>query len=131
MSYSINSTTVDFVKLIIINNGRLREWFHTSTGVRQRSLLSLTIFNIFLERLMTYDLDDHAGTTSIGGRVIINLSFTDDIEGMAFNMKIYAAKTKGMTNNAEGTREDIRIEDKKLETVTQFKYFSVTVTDEG
>ena len=42
-----------------------------------------TLFNIFLERIMTDALEDHEGTVSIGGRTITNLRFADDIDGLA------------------------------------------------
>ena len=51
--------------------------------VRQGCLLSPTLFNIFLERIMTDALKDHEGTVSIGGRTITNLRFADDIDGLA------------------------------------------------
>ena len=35
------------------------------------------------ERIMTDALKDHEGTVSIGGRTITNLSFADDIDGLA------------------------------------------------
>jgi hypothetical protein len=59
------------------------DWFHTSVGVRQGCLLSPTLFNIFLERITTDALEDHSGTVSIGGQVIKNLWFADDIAGLA------------------------------------------------
>ena len=87
---------------------------------------------------MTDALDDHASTISISGRVITNLQFADDIDGLAgieeqwnklikcldrtakaFGMEINAEKTKLMTNNGEGIRGDIRINDKRLERVNQ------------
>ena len=83
---------------------------------------------------MTDAVDDHAGTISIGGRVITNQQFAGDIGGLdgneetlnelikhpsrtakAFSIEINAEKTKVLTNNAEGIRGDIRINDKKLE----------------
>ena len=36
-----------------------------------------------------------------------------------------------MTNNAEDIRRDIRMNDKRHETVNQFKYLGAIVTDEG
>ena len=39
--------------------------------------------HIFLERIMTDALEDHEGTVSIGGRIITNLRFADDIDGLA------------------------------------------------
>ena len=44
---------------------------------------SVTLFNIFLERIMTDALEDHEGTVSIGGRTITNLRFADNIDGLA------------------------------------------------
>ena len=64
-------------------NGTLGEWFRTTTGVRQGCLLSPTLFNIFLERIMTDTLEDPVRTVSIGGRTIANLLFADDINGLA------------------------------------------------
>ena len=63
----------------VFNNGSIGEWFQASVGVRQGCLLSPTLFNIFLERIMTDALDGHAGTVSIGGRPLTNLRFADDI----------------------------------------------------
>ena len=63
--------------------GSIEDWFRTTVGVRQGCLLSPTLFNIFLERIMTDALEDHEGTVSIGGRTITNLHFADDIDGLA------------------------------------------------
>ena len=58
------------------------DWFDTSVGVCQGCLLSPTLFNIFLERILTDALDGHIGTVSIGGLLITNLRFADDIDGI-------------------------------------------------
>ena len=57
-------------------NGSIREWFRTTVGVRQACLLSPTLFNIFLERIMSDALEEHDGKVSIGGRNIIGLQMT-------------------------------------------------------
>ena len=64
-------------------NGSIGDWFRTTVGVRQGCLLSPTLFNIFLERIMTDALENHEGTVNFGGREITNLSFTNDIDGLA------------------------------------------------
>ena len=61
----------------------LGEWFRTTTGVSKGCLLSHTIFNIFLERIMAGALEDNERTVSIGSRTITNLRFADDIDGLA------------------------------------------------
>ena len=63
----------------VLFNGSLGDWFRTSVGVRQGCLRSPTVFNIFLKRIMCYAFDDHDGNASVGGRLITNFRFADDI----------------------------------------------------
>ena len=131
-------------------NGSTGDWFRTTVGVRHGCLLSPTLFNIFLERIMADALEDHKSTVSIGGRTISNLRFADDIDGLAgselelanlverldktstaYGMKISAEKTKLMTNNTNGISSNIRVNSEKLETVQSFKYLGAMVTDKG
>ena len=51
-------------------NGSLGEWFRTTVGVRQGCLLSPTLFNIFLERIMSDALEEHDGKVSIGAEIL-------------------------------------------------------------
>ena len=108
-----------YLKLVTVSS--FCPFTFTTIGVRQECLLSPTLFNIFLERIMTDALEDHEGTVSIGGRTINNLRFADDIDGLAgeeeelanlvepldkasaaHGMEISAEKTKLMTNNTSG-----------------------------
>ena len=64
-------------------NGSIGEWFRTTVGVRQGCLLSPTLFNIFVERIMSDAQEEHVGKVSIGGRNITNLWFANDIGALA------------------------------------------------
>ena len=131
-------------------NGSVGEWFRTTVGVRQGCLLSPTLFDIFLERIMTDAFENHEGSVSTEGRTITNLRFADDIDALVgkedelvklinyldttstkYGMEISAEKTKLMTNNTKGISLDVRIGGQKLETVQSFRYLGSVVTDEG
>ena len=51
--------------------------------MRQGSLLSPALFNVFLKRLISETLEDHVGTVSIGEKFITDLRFANDIDGLA------------------------------------------------
>ena len=123
----------------VLFNGSIGDWFRTTVGVRQGCLLSPTLFNIVLERIMTDALQDQEGTVSIGGRTITNLRFADDVDCLAgekedlanlaehldkastaYGMEISAEKTILMTNNTSGINTEIKVNGQKLETVTSF-----------
>ena len=67
----------------VLFSGSVGNWFRTTFGVRQGCLLSPTLFNIFLERIMADTVEEHEGTVSIRGRAITNLRFADDTDGLA------------------------------------------------
>ena len=131
-------------------NNNIGDWFRTTCGIRQGCVLSPTLCNIFLERIMTDALNDHEGTVSIGGRKITNLRFADDTDGLAgreeelanleerldktstaFGMQINAEKIKLMTSNTNGISTDIRVNGEKLDCVNRFKYLGAIIADEG
>ena len=152
--YNISANLIRVIKHLynkatsaVLFNGTIGDWFRTTVGVRQGCLLSPTLFNIFLERIMTDALEDYEGT---GGRTITNPRFADDIDGLAgeeeelanlverldkastaYGMEISAEKTKLMTNNISGNNTEIKVNGQKLETVTSFKYLGSVITDEG
>ena len=64
-------------------NGSMGEWFRTTIGVRHGCLLSPTLINIFLKRIMSDALEEHGRRVSIGIRNITNLEFADDIDALA------------------------------------------------
>ena len=132
--YNININLITVIQKLyekatsaVCFNNSIGDWFKTSVGVRQGCLLSPTLFNILLERIMTDALEDHAGTVSIGGRTIMNLRFANDIDGLAgtetelanlverldktstaYGMQISAEKTKLMTNNIVPSRSVVK-----------------------
>ena len=156
--YNIDKNLIALIKELysqatssVCLDGDIGEWFRTTVGVRQGCLLSPTLFNIFLERIMTDALNDHESTVSIGGRTVSNLHFADDIDGLAgsehelselirklndscvsYGMEISAEKTKIMTNShANGLQNDISINGSVLQCVDQFVYLGAIVSDSG
>ena len=147
LNYVINT----FVKHTpVLFNGSTGEWFRTIVGVRQGCLLSPTLFNIFLERIMCEALDDYEGSVSIGGRFITIFRFADDIVVNAeeeeeagvlidrldrtttrYKMEIGPDKTKVMTNNPNGFQREIKIKGQRLEEVENFKYLGAIISNEG
>ena len=126
--YNISTNLIRVIKNLydkatsaIVFNSSIGDWFRTTVGVRQGCLLSPTLFNMFMERIMTDALEDHEGIVSIGGRTITNLRFADDVDGLAgeeeelanlverldkastaYGMEISAEKTKLMISNTAG-----------------------------
>ena len=88
--YNISTNLIQVIKNLynkatsaVLFNSSIGYWFRTTVGFRQGCLLSPTLFNIFLERIMTEALEDHEGTVSTGVRTITNLRFADGIDGLA------------------------------------------------
>ena len=155
--YNINASIIraienlyDKAQSAVLFNGSTGEWFRTTVGVRQGCLLSPTLFNIFLERIMCEALDDHEGSVSIGGRLITNFRFADDIVVNAeeeeeagvlidrldrtttrYKMEIGPDKTKVMKNNPNGFQREIKIKGQRLEEVENFKYLGAVNSNEG
>ena len=151
--YNINNNLIRTIERLynkatsaVYRDNYIGKWFRTTIRVRQGRLLSPTLFNIFLKRIMADALEDHEGTVSVGGRTITNLRF-DGLPGQeqelvklvnhleeastAYGMQISAKKTQLMTNNTNSISTDITIDNKKLENVSSFKYLGALVSDEG
>ena len=94
-------------------------------------------------------LDDHGGSVSIGGRLIANFRFANDIVVNAeeeeagvlvdrldttttrYKMEIGPDKTKVMTNNPNGFQREIKIKGQRIEEVKNFKYLGAIISNEG
>ena len=85
-------------------NGSIGEWFRTTVGERQGCLLSPTLFNIFLVRIMSDALEEHDGKVSIGGRNITNLRFADEIDPLAEEEQELEALEESLDMPAQGIR---------------------------
>ena len=94
-------------------NGSMGEWFRTAVGLRQVCLLSPTLFNIFLEWIMSDALEEHDGKVSICGRNITRFASDalaeeeQELEALVerlnktcthYKMEISAKKTKLMAS---------------------------------
>ena len=134
---------------VLLNNDS-GEHFRTTVGVRQGCLLSPVLFNLFLENIMRETLQDFNSTISIGGRIINNLRFADDIDLMggsnqelqdltdrltarssAYGMEVSSEKSKVMVNCANNTPAQIHMNGQLLEEVDAFKYLGSTLTKDG
>ena len=94
-------------------------------------------------------LDDHEGSVSIGGRLITNFRFADeivvnteeeeeagvlvdclDITTTRYKMES-PDKTKVMTNNPNDFQREIKIKGRRLEEMENFKYLGAIISNEG
>ena len=62
--YNISANLIRVIKNLYVKvtsavlfNSSIEDWFRTTVGVRQGCLLSPTLFNIFLVKIMTDSLD--------------------------------------------------------------------------
>ena len=95
-------------------------------------------------------LDDHEGSDSVGGRLITNFRFADDIVVNAeeeeeagvlvdrldrttkrYKMEIGPDKTKVMANDPNGFQREIKIKGQRLEEVEKVKYLGAIISNEG
>ena len=151
--YNINASIIrvienlfDKAQSAVLFNGSTGEWFRTTVGFRQGCLLSPTLFNIFLKRIMCEALDDHEGSISIGGRLITKFRFADVIVVNAgeeeeagvlidcLDRTTTRCKMEigpDMTNNPNGFQREIKIKGQKLEEVENFKYLGAIISNEG
>ena len=93
-------------------------------------------------------LDNHVGSVNIGGKIITNLRFADDIDGLAgseselanliiiidntaraYGMEINSTKTQIMANSEGSFTSEIKINNEPLKVVDSFKYLGAIIDD--
>src|SRR5437870_4286523 len=74
-SFNIDEGLVQLIQALydsstsaVLMSGQLGEFFETTVGVRQGCLLSPSLFNLYLERIMRDAHENHETSISIGGR---------------------------------------------------------------
>jgi len=130
--------------------GNLSDWFETTVGVLQGCALSPLLFNVFLEAIMGRALAEREEGAIIGGNLISNLRFADDIgalaesnQGLQDNMNSISleAERLGMKMNLEKTEVqyigkekvamDISIGGTTLKQVDEFVYLGSKIEGNG
>ena len=109
------------------------------------------MFSLLLKDLISdFILDDHEGSVSIGGRLITNFRFADDIvvnteeeeeagflidrldrTTTRYKIEIGPDKTKVMTTNPNGFQREIKIKGQRLKEWENFKYLGAIISNEG
>src|SRR6218665_2572562 len=129
-------------------DGELTEWFRVTVGVRQECGLSHYLFNLILEAMMSFALKSTEAGARVGGQIVSNLRFADDIDLVAeddgqlheltdevhsssqrFGLKINVEKTK--TIGKQQKTVEIKIGGETLEQVTEFIYLGGVITEDG
>ena len=99
---------------------------------------------------MSEVLDDHEGRVGIGGQLITNFRFADDIVVNAdeeeeagvqlgrlyksttrYKIEIGPGRTKMITNNPNDVQREIKIKGQRLEVLKNFKYHGAIISNEG
>ena len=128
--------------------GTLSEWFRLKKGVRQGCVLSPYLFNILAEMVMRETLDGFQSGLQIGGQMITNLGYADDIILLAtseaelqelvdrldrvsrkYSLLINVDNTKVMA--VDGIACRILIQNELLEQVDTFPYLGSLITEDG
>ena len=143
-------TIYDLATSAVLLNNQLGEYFQMTIDIKQWCILSPTLFNLFLERIMQETLHNYTTTISIGDKPICNLCFADNINLMtgsnselqeltnklvatasAYGMEISTVKSKVMVNSTNNASVSIIMDGEKLEEVSSLKYLGATLTKDG
>ena len=132
----------------------LSEWFETTVGMKQGCILSPMLFNVFLEAIMSRAItEDETGEelgAMIGGTVVSNLRFADDIsntnesqadlqgemnkisqEAGKMGMKINLEKTEVQHIGRSTKQMVVKINGQLLKQVSDFVYLGGNISSDG
>ena len=87
--------------------------FRTTVGVRQGCLLSSTLFNTFLQELLTDALEEQGGKFDVGGRNFTTFRFADDIYAVAEKEQKIEALVDGLDKTCPRYKMEINAKDKQ------------------
>jgi exonuclease III len=129
--------------------GELTDWFETVVGVLQGCVLSPLLFNVFLEAIMARALISNEEGITIGGTLINNLRFADDIaalsesenglqntvesideESKKMGMKVNVEKTEVQFIGKRERTINIEIQKKALTQSKEFVYLGGTISND-
>jgi len=156
--YKISSTITktikslyEHAKSLVLIGDTPSKWFLSKVGVRQGCVLSPYLFNLFLEFIMTEALESFDGNIKVGGRMVSNLRFADDIDLIAatedelrdltqrldntstkYGMEISAEKSKILITAKEDLKlkQPITVVNQALEQVDTFKYLGSQISND-
>ena len=128
---------------------KFSEKFPCSVGVRQGCVLSPSLFNVFLEEIVSTTVEELTGGVCVQGLLVNNLRFADDIalitdesnelklltnrlntESTRFRVENSAEKSKTLAVG-KTLRTPVKLSLKELEQVKQFKYWACSMPDSG
>jgi len=128
----------------------MTEWFKIGRGVRQGGILSPCLFNLYAEAAMREALEGYNEGFKIGGKVINNLRYADDVvlittspedlQELINRVRAYSEnvgllintdKTKVMACGNNGMNTKIRLSREVLEEVESFVYLGSIFTCDG
>jgi len=131
-------------------NTGITDWFETNVGVKQGCILSPMLFNVFLEAIMSRAIVEDGMGALVGGKVINNLRFADDIgntnesqadlqctmskiaqEAEKMGMKINVEKTEVQHIGKNEEEIKININGQQLNQVSNFIYLGGVISSDG
>ena len=93
-------------------DGEMSRWFEQKTGLRQGCVMSPSLFNVFMHKIMRMVTEISSGVTE-GDTIVTYLEFADDVGIMTVTWLVLAARVVKMREVTQ--RVGINISQKKSE----------------